>query len=485
MQARCELAGVRAIVVGLAREGTAVVRYLAERGASVIATDLKPASALSAALSALAGLPVTYVLGEHPPEILESVDIVFVSPGIPSEHPLLVAAQDRSLPMSSETRLFTRLCPAPIVGITGSSGKTTTTALTGEMICGSGRRAWVGGNIGKPLLGQLGTIARTDVVVMELSSFQLELLSRPAEGRFALPAHLSRTRLLDPAGWSPHIAAVLNITPNHLDRHAGMDAYIAAKAGILEHQGPSDIAVLGWDNPEARQMGRLASGRRVLWFSLVEEVEEGSFLSQDRLVLRLAGRDETICRRGELVLLGDHNVANVLAASALAAAAGAPVEAIRRAATSFRGVEHRLELVREWRGVRWYNDSIATTPERTVAALRAFDTPIILLAGGRDKHLPWEEMAALTWARVKHLILFGEAAALIEREMHRSPSSASGTCRMHTCESLEQAVDLAARLSAAGEVVLLSPGGTSFDAYADFAARGEHFRHLVNSLEQR
>jgi len=484
MAASSELAGVGVLVIGLAREGTAVARYLAQRGASVVATDLKPASELGAALAALAGLPITYVLGEHPQQLLDAVDVVFVSPGVPSDNPLLVATRQRALPLSSETRLFTRLCPAPIVGITGSSGKTTTTALTGEMIRTSGRRTWVGGNIGKPLLMELGRIAATDVVVMELSSFQLELLSGTLGHGESYPAHLARAGLLDRAGWSPHIAAVLNITPNHLDRHPSMDAYIAVKALILSHQGVDDTSVLGWDNPWTRRLGLETKCPHVQWFSIFEEVEEGAFLSQDRLTLRLSGHDQIICRRGDLRLLGDHNVANVLAASTLAAAAGAPIQAIADAATTFRGVEHRLELVRECKGVRWYNDSIATTPERTIAALRAFDAQVILLAGGRDKHLPWADMAALAWARVKHLILFGEAAALIEREMLRSPSSSHGACRLHRCQSLEQAVDLAATLAMAGDLVLLSPGGTSFDAYPDFAARGEHFRQLVKSLEQ-
>jgi UDP-N-acetylmuramoylalanine--D-glutamate ligase len=263
-----------------------------------------------------------------------------------------------------------------------------------------------------------------------------------------------------------------------------MEAYIAAKAHILAYQRSDDVAVLGWDSPETRHMGREAHRQRVMWFSLQGEVEEGAFLSQDSLILRQSNRDETVCQRSDLKLLGTHNVANVLAACALAAAAGAPVAAIRRAATTFRGVEHRLELVLEQNGTRWYNDSIATTPERTVAALRAFDAPIVLLAGGRDKHLPWDELAALAWTKVKHLVLFGEAGALIECEMVRSPSAVGGTCRLHRAGDLEEAVTLAACLVRPGDVVLLSPGGTSFDAYPDFAARGEHFRRLVNLLEQ-
>ncbi|HNS49624.1 MAG TPA: UDP-N-acetylmuramoyl-L-alanine--D-glutamate ligase [Anaerolineae bacterium] len=481
--ARRKYAGIRALVIGLAREGTALARHLAEHGAAVTVTDMKAAGELGAALSALVGLAITYVLGEHPLQLLESADIVFVSPGVPADNPLLVAARQQGLPLSSETRLFTALCPAPIVGITGSSGKTTTTALTEQMLRAAGQRTWIGGNIGKPLLPQVGGIEPTDAVVMELSSFQLELLARAPTGGVRSAVSLVNSGLWTPSGWSPHIAAVLNVTPNHLDRHPSMAAYISAKAEILAHQAPGDIAIVGWDNPVTRTMGTEARGRRVLWFSLVERTQEGAFLSEDRLMLRLDGQETLICRRGDLALLGAHNAANVLAASLLAASAGAPVEAIRSAAFTFRGVEHRLELVRESGGVRWYNDSIATTPERTMAALQAFDVPIILLAGGRDKHLPWSELAALVWRKVRHLVLFGEAADLIEREMRRSPSAAGGGCRIHRCASLEQAVAQASRLTGTGEVVLLSPGGTSYDAYPDFAARGDHFRHLVRSLE--
>lgn len=475
---------VCALVVGLAREGTALTRFLVEQGAHVTVTDARPAEALAKRMAALADLPVTYALGGHPPALLDKANILFVSPGVPLEIPLLVEARQRGLPLSSETRLFTRLCPAAIVGITGSSGKTTTTALAGRMLQAAGRRTWIGGNIGQPLIGCLGQIQPDDVVVMELSSFQLEFFGNWPSGRLEVgnPGNWERA-LFDPAGWSPPVAAVLNITPNHLDRHLTMEAYIAAKTHILSHQQPGDVAVLGLDNPVTREMGKK---RQVLWFSLKQEVPEGAFLRGDQLVLRLRGRESVVCRRGELKLLGEHNVANVLAACALAGAAGAPVKALRQVATTFQGVAHRLELVRERNGVRWYNDSIATTPERTVAALRAFEGPIVLLAGGRDKHLPWGEMAALTWRKVRHLILFGEAAELIERTMHDTlhpASSAPEQTQIHHGGSLESAVELAAELAQPGDVVLLSPGGTSFDAYQDFVARGEHFRKLVERME--
>jgi UDP-N-acetylmuramoylalanine--D-glutamate ligase len=474
---------VRALIIGLAREGRALARFLAERGVQVTVTDLKTTDDLAEAMTALERWPIRYSLGGHRLSLLDSTDLVFVSPGVPLEIPLLVEARSRGLPLSSETRLFAHLCPVPIVGITGSNGKTTTTTLVGGMLGAAGLRTWVGGNIGRPLLDHLGDIGERDAVVMELSSFQLEFF-RPCLSLDVSSYRRGGLDLFETAGWSPHIAALLNITPNHLDRHPTMQKYVDAKSQIIAHQKPGDLAILGWDSPLARQVGRTAAGRqRVLWFSMEEEVSEGSFLSGDRLILRLDGRDEMICRTEDLQLLGRHNVANTLAACAIAGAAGAPNEALRQVATTCSGVEHRLELIADRQGVRWYNDSIATSPERTAAALRAFDEPIVLLAGGRDKHLPWSEVTSLTWQVASHLILFGEAAGLIEKAMTQTRPSVPTGCQVHRVVTLEQAVELASDVARPGDVVLLSPGCTSFDSYQDFEARGEHFRELVRAME--
>lgn len=488
-----DLAGARCLVVGLAREGTALARFLVEHGAAVTVTDSRPGAALEEARSALAGLDMSFELGGHSLALLDKAQILFVSPGVPLEIPLLSEARRRGLPLSSETRLFTRLCPAPIAGITGSSGKTTTTVLTGRMLAGAGGpgHVWVGGNIGQPLIGNLASqaaIGPDDRVVMELSSFQLEFFAPwpPEAAAFAGEAVESggHPALFDPSGWSPPLAALLNITPNHLDRHGTMAAYITAKEQILLHQRPGDVAVLNWDDPTTRQMG-LAAKQQVVWFSLAKPVPQGAWLRGEELVLRLGSQEEVVCQASETRLRGLHNVANLLAACALAFVAGAPLEALRREATTFGGVEHRLELVRSVAGVQWYNDSIATSPERAVAALRSFEQPIILLAGGRDKHLPWEEMAGLIWRRVRHLVLFGEAAGLIEAavEQARPVGQQAALAGVHQAGSLERAVEVAASLAAPGDVVLLSPGGTSFDAYADFVARGKHFQQLVRALE--
>ncbi|MEA3346343.1 MAG: UDP-N-acetylmuramoyl-L-alanine--D-glutamate ligase [Chloroflexota bacterium] len=459
----------RAIIIGLAREGIALARFLARRGAWVTVSDLKKAEELRENIAALEGLPIRYVLGGHPLEILDDADLLFISPGVPLEAPIVAEAERRDIPISSEARLFVELCPTPIVGITGSSGKTTTVTLVGEILKADGMKTWVGGNIGEPLIGVVEGIEPDDRVVLELSSFQLEYFAPQPKAR--PPKGWERLAL----GYSPRIAAVLNITPNHLDRHPSMAAYIEAKSHIYQHQRPGDVTVLGWDNPITRS--RISDCKsRILLFSLETEVEEGAFPRGGQVVLRISGHEEEVCGVDEIRLRGQHNVANVLAACAIAGAAGASPEAMREAISGFEGVPHRLELVRELRGVRYYNDSIATSPERACAALRSFETPIVLLAGGRDKHLPWDEFAELALGRTRHVICFGEAAELIAHELQVA------SCNLQLVTSLEDAVEAASSVAQPGDVVLLSPGCTSFDAFRDFEERGERFRELVRSL---
>jgi UDP-N-acetylmuramoylalanine--D-glutamate ligase len=461
-----DFAGKRATIIGLAREGTALARFLAEQGAIVTVSDLKNEEELQENITKLKGLPIRFVLGGHPGEVLDQTDVLFLSPGVPLEAPIVVEAKRRGIPISSETKLFTELCTASIIGITGSSGKTTTVSLVGQMLKTSGFRTWVGGNIGRPLIGHLVEIEPTDKVVMELSSFQLEIMA-----------------------WSPPIAAILNITPNHLDRHPSMEAYTEAKLNILRFQQPGNAVILGYDLISNTQYPIPSTQSQILTFSLNEEVEQGAFLQDDDIILRVGDTEQQICSADEIKLLGRHNLENVLAACAIAAVAGASLQAMANVAATFEGVEHRLELVREIGeapAVRYYNDSIATSPERTVAALRSFDQPIVLLAGGRDKHLPWDEMARLTLQKVRRLILFGEAAPIIEEAIRVSSSElrVSRDLRrfVHHCQTLDEAVEVAAKEAKPGDVVLLSPGGTSFDAFRDFVERGQRFRELVKAL---
>jgi UDP-N-acetylmuramoylalanine--D-glutamate ligase len=464
-----DLAGKRIVVLGLARQGKALAHYLAQHGARVTGSDLCDGEELADTIEELDGLSIHYVLGEHPFSLLDEADMLCVSGGVSVNIPIVAEARRRGILISNEAQIFLERCPAPVIGITGSAGKTTTTALTGEMCRAAGFRTWVGGNIGNPLVADLDEIKPNDWVVMELSSFQLELMTI-----------------------SPHIAAVMNITPNHLDRHRTMEVYIAAKRNIVAHQRAEDLAVLGYDDANARSLA-LDTAAHLLWFSDGAEVEEGAFRTNGELTLRLAGEDRTMCHVSEVKLLGRHNLLNVLAASALAGTAGASLEAIRQVATTFTGVEHRLELVRELDGVRWYDDSIATAPERSLAALRSFESPIVLLAGGRDKDLPWGEFAEEAVQRVRHLVTFGEAGPMIAQVVRKAlsapPSSPPvGGKERGRLESitqvgtLEEAVEVAARVVRPGDVVLLSPGGTSFDAFRDFAERGDRFKELVQQL---
>ena len=451
--ARERFAGKRITVVGLAREGVSLVRFLAGAGAQVTANDRASASGLASTLASLEDLPVRFVLGEHPSGLFLGSDYVFVSPGVSLQMAPLVKAREQGVPLTSETQLFFELCRGRLVGITGSSGKTTTTTLVGDMLRAAGLPVHVGGNIGVPLLERLDQIAPEDWVVLEMSSFQLERLP-----------------------YSPSIAAILNVTPNHLDRHGDMESYVAAKANILRHQRPGDRAILSADD-------RVTAGLRTveppLWFSLERPVE-GSYLEGDRILLRRGTSVETVCRVGEVRLRGRHNLSNVVAATAVASATGVPPEAMRVAISGFRGVPHRLEVVAELGGVTFCNDSIATAPERSMASLRSFEEPIVLIAGGRDKHLPMEDWGEMIRRRVKALVLLGEAGDLIENAVLQAPGPVAPP--IFRAGSMEEAVELARRAASAGDVVLLAPGGTSFDMFKDFEERGERFRECVRRL---
>lgn len=477
--------GLRATILGAARQGLAAARFLLQNGARVTLSDQRSPDQLATAVDALtrfAGEHGThqpqFVLGGHPSSLLDSTDLLLLSGGVSPGIPLVQEARQRGIALSNDGELTLRHCPAPVIGITGSAGKTTTTTLTSLMLEAAGYRVHVGGNIGTPLIDRLEDILSGDKVVMELSSFQLELMEH-----------------------SPAIAAIVNITPNHLDRHPSMSHYAGAKSNILHYQERGDTAVLNADDDYTGPW--LATGRvhidagegqaeiyfplhaAALGFSLEKEVAAGAFLVGDRLVLRLPGHDDSlICHAEDVRLRGRHNLANVLAAACLSGAAGAPVEAMASVASTFGGVQHRLEIVREHKGVTWVNDSIATAPERTVAAIRSFTEPLVLLLGGRDKHLPWEECAAAIHAgHVRHVVLFGEAAELIAEALARyQQQEGIAAISMLKAGDLPAAVAAAGQLAHAGDVVLLAPGGTSFDAYEDFAARGQHFRNLVEAL---
>ena len=448
--------GKAVAVIGLGREGKALARFLVREGAQVTISDLKPGEELEEARRELAHLPLRYLLGGHPSELLEA-EAIFVSPGVPIDIPILKEARRRGIPLESQTRLFLRLCPARTIGITGSGGKSTTTSLVGQMLEGAGLTTWVGGNIGQPLLEYVEAMASEHWVVMELSSFQLEMVDS-----------------------SPHLAAILNIAPDHLDRHTSLKEYTQAKANILRFQGPSDWAVLGWEDAAAWSLAPHSQGR-LAGFGLGEREGNGSFIRKGEIVVRIGGSEEMICPAEQVKLPGEHNLRNALAASLLARLAGVDAASIAQAISEFEGLAHRLELVRELRGVRYFNDSIATSPARTMAALASFSGPIVLLAGGRDKNLPLGELGAAIREKVRVLLLFGEAAKRLEVAVFGGGTSGASPQIVQVVD-LPEAVEQAAERSRPGEVVLLSPACTSFDMYRDYAQRGEHFRELVREL---
>lgn len=455
----------RVLIIGAARQGMALARYLSNHGASVVLNDRRTSEELIEVRNNLADLSVEWVLGDHPLDILDHVDLVCVSGGVPLTLPLVVAAQSRAIPISNDSQIFMEVIPCRVIGITGSAGKTTTTSLVGQMASIAAddsddiSRVWVGGNIGNPLIAHADEMQNDDLVILELSSFQLDQMTH-----------------------SPQIAAVLNITPNHLDRHGTMQAYTAAKNRILAYQNALDKAVLNRDDPGAWSLVECVRGDLISFgMTRPPKGQRGTYVQDGWIKLWDRSSEQNILHQTEINLRGVHNQKNVLAACAIAASASFSFESMQQGVREFRGVPHRLEFVRSWNGIDWYNDSIATAPERTMAAINSFDEPLVLLAGGRDKDLPWDELAALVVRRVNHLIVFGEAAGIIEGAM-REAGPAERPYSITVCRRLEQAVRKAAEVAEPGSVVLLAPGGTSFDEFADFAERGEWFRKWVEEL---
>ena len=457
--------GMRVVMIGAARQGLALSRYLASHGASVVLNDRRPDEALVEAQAELADLDITWVTGSHPFEILEDANLVCLSGGVPLGLPLVQEAIHRNIPLSNDSQIFLDRAPCPVIGITGSSGKTTTTALVGEIarqhyaLREPENKVWVGGNIGDPLIQYLDEMAPGDLAVMELSSFQLEIMTT-----------------------SPHIAAVLNLTPNHLDRHQSMSAYISAKSHILTDQSAEDIAVMNRDDPNVRELFSEVKGRRIT-FGLKPpfDKQDATYTKRGKLYLQASGQVARIMKSDLINLRGTHNLYNVLAAVAISAAATFSLQAIYDGIVAFDGVPHRLEFVRSWSGADWYNDSIATAPERAIAALQSFEEPIVLLAGGRDKDLPWQKFGKVVREKVDHLVLFGEAADLIEKAVGKTAPE-ERPLSVDKCTKLEEAVDRAAERVEPGDVVLFSPGGTSFDEFTDFEERGKRFKQWVKEL---
>jgi UDP-N-acetylmuramoylalanine--D-glutamate ligase len=453
------LRGKKITVVGLARSGLAAARLCVREGASVTVTDSRPAAALGPALEALEVLPLRRMLGGHDQRDFTAADLVVVSPGVPMTMPPLQAARAAGVPIWGEVELASRfLGPTPLVAVTGTNGKSTTTALAGALFS-EDRRTFVGGNLGTPLCEHVLSGQPADVVVAELSSFQLEGIER------------LRAR----------VAAILNVTPDHLDRYDGLDAYAAAKARLFETQQPGDFAVANLRDDRAMSMA--AASRAALYTfgfgpparAAARAPEDGS---GELWFYRYAAGSPERYRLANRALRGRHNLENAMAALVCARLLGVPGAAVQRGLDHFTGLPHRLELVRERDGVEWINDSKATNVDSTSVGLAAFPAGaarVVLILGGRGKHASYAPLRPLFAGRVKALLTIGEDAPAIEREV-------GGAAATESCGTLAAAVARAAALTAPGDVVLLSPACASYDQFKSYEERGERFRQLVGAL---
>ena len=451
-----QIKGKKIAMCGIGISNTPLILDFLEQGARVIACDRREREQVGELADRLEKAGAELKLGEGYLENLE-VDIIFRTPGMNFHLEELERARKRGIAVTSEMEVFFDLCPATIFAITGSDGKTTTTTLIAKMLEAEGKKVHIGGNIGNPLLPEIENIKPEDFVVVELSSFQLISMRK-----------------------SPDVAVVTNVSPNHLDIHKDMDEYVQAKKNIMLHQNAFSRTVLNRDDEITEGFRKDVRGQS-LGFSMVRRLNNGAWLDDDG-VLHMAyrGVDVPIIDRKEIAVIGDHNVANYLAA--IAAVWGyVGVDSICKVAREFGGVEHRIELVRELDGVKYYNDSIASSPTRTIAGLKAFDKKVILIAGGYDKHIPFEPLAPVVTQRVKKLYLCGATAEKIENCI-RAYADYAGQPEIIRCKDIEEAVKLAHDGAVPGDIVTLSPACASFDAFPNFVARGNYYKDLVNKL---
>lgn len=445
----------RLLVLGGGISGIGVAKVLAQNGAKVILSDNKKSAVLVENEAELAALGVHFAIGAQTGKLLENIDCMVLSPGISlyAELPQLAVAQN--IEVISEVEVAYRLCKTPIIAITGTNGKTTTTSLLGELLADSGYNTVVGGNIGAALSLEIANNPGADVVAAEISSYQLEAARK----------------------FRPVIAAILNLTPDHLERHKTMAEYLAMKCKIFARQQKQNFLVLNYDDEQLRPLAETTAAQ-VVWFSRKQVLDNGVFVKSGQIVIAINGNPVELMPVSGLKLLGAHNIENVLAAVACAYLFGANLNSMVRTLQNFAGVEHRLEWVRELDGINYYNDSKATNPESTIPALNSFERPIVLLAGGRDKLTPLDEMMKLVAAKKTSLVLFGEAA-----ERFTTAARAANVQIVSEAADLAAALQTARKLASEGAVILLSPACASYDQYSNFEERGRHFKQLVNELE--
>ncbi|SRR5579871_1856521 len=446
-----ELKDKRVLVVGLGKSGVASALFLKDQGAQVTVSDSKHPDQLGKEIPLLLDRGIAVETGGHGERTFGGQDLIVVSPGVPVDAPSLVQSRALGEKVIGEIELAAQFLRGPIVAITGSNGKTTTTTLVGEIVAAGGRPAVVGGNIGTPAISLVEQASSGTTVVLEVSSFQLETIET----------------------FRPKVAVVLNVTPDHLDRHRTFAAYVDAKARIFENQLKDDFAVLNADDPTCVEMARRTSAQ-VFWFSRKKELNQGTFVHDGQIVFRGPGGQQEVMLASEIPLKGDHNLENVLAAVCVGMLLDCPVPAIRAAVKNFKAVEHRLEFVARVKGVEYYNDSKATNVDATIKALESFTGNIHLILGGKDKGSDYSVLNDLLKQRVKRVYTIGAAAAKIESEIQGPP--------ILRAEVLENAVKSAASAAVAGDVVLLAPACASFDQFKNYEERGKVFKQAVASL---
>lgn len=451
------LKGKRVAVIGIGVSNTPLVRMLLRAGVSVTACDKRQRDSFAGMAEELESLGAELRLG---PDYLDGLDhdVIFRTPGLRPDVPQLLAAKERGSIITSEMEVFFQVCPCKTIAVTGSDGKTTTTTIIAELLKAAGQSVYVGGNIGKPLLPDVDGMEPGDVAVLELSSFQLMTMQQ-----------------------SPDIAVVTNLAPNHLDVHTSMAEYIAAKENIFSHQDENGLVVLNQDNEITRGFAPSAHGK-VTFFSRKEELEKGVFVKDGAIWVRNAMHERPVLYLESILLPGEHNVENYMAA--IAALDGlVPDQVVRDFAAKFAGVEHRIELVRTLNGVRYYNDSIASSPSRTIAGLRSFQQKVILIAGGYDKHIPFDVLGPEVLEHVKALILTGDTAPKIRAAVEDTPGYEPEALPIREYADFDKAVLAAYVLARPGDVVLLSPACASFDKFKNFMERGSAFKKIVYGLE--
>lgn len=445
-------------VIGIGVSNTPLLEMLLREKIDVTACDKRPRENLGEDARAWEEKGCKLQLG---PDYLKDLhqDVIFRTPGLRPDVPELLTAIEGGSELTSEMEVFFKVCPCPIIAVTGSDGKTTTTTIIAELLKAAGRTVHVGGNIGHPLLSEAGEMKEMDVAVLELSSFQLMTMQV-----------------------SPHIAVITNLAPNHLDMHKGMEEYVAAKENIFRHQSADDVAIFNLDNDITREQGSRAIGE-VRYFSRREEADSGVFLRGEDIIVRKNGTERCLMTTADIKLPGVHNVENYMAA--IAAVDGlVPDDVIVKFAREFGGVEHRIELVRTYRGVRYYNDSIASSPSRCIAGLRSFKEKVILIAGGYDKHIPFDVLGPEIVEHVKLLVLCGATADKIRAVVENAPGYAPGTPEIIEVMPFEKAVEAARDKAESGDVVTLSPACAAFDQFKNFMERGKTFKSIVNGWQE-